>query len=137
MLFFVLLTVLIWGLWGFLGKLATRYNSPVMITAISSLVSPIFAVVLFSYIKMKSVSFNSSPLAVFLIVLTFLAGVSGSLAYYYALTKGNASVVVSLTSLYPAVTILLSVLILREKINIIQAFGFSLVLLGAFLINKD
>lgn len=54
--------------------------------------------------------------------------------YYFALQNGHATVVVPLTALYPAVTVVLSYAILRERPSSIQWIGFLLVIAGAFLL---
>lgn len=60
--------------------------------------------------------------------------VSANVAFAYASTTGQLGVVAVLTSLYPAVTVALSRVLLGEPIRLLQAAGITLVLLGIALI---
>ena len=63
-----------------------------------------------------------------------LAGFTGALCFLYAVTTGGkVSVVVTLTALYPIVTILLSLVFLHEQISITQGFGILLALISMML----
>ncbi len=60
----------------------------------------------------------------------------GNLAYYGALARGEkVATVVSLTALYPLITIALAVLILRERLNRFQMLGLGLSLVAIWLFN--
>ena len=68
----------------------------------------------------------------------FLTGVSGTvgfLFFLYSLGRGKASVVVTMTALYPLVTILLSLLILKERINLRQGVGLGMALVAMVLLS--
>lgn len=60
----------------------------------------------------------------------------GSLAYFFALRRGGAGEVTSVTALYPAITLLLSVLFLREEITLQKGFGLALAIAGVFVLSK-
>lgn len=135
MLFFSILAILCWGLWGFFGKLATRYNTPLVITAINNLIAPVYGIVMLLFIKNKTGSINIKNPALLLIFLVMTAGTIGSYAFYAALSRGSPSIVVTLTALYPAVTIILSVIFFKESFTVLQIIGFALVFLGALLLN--
>jgi drug/metabolite transporter (DMT)-like permease len=47
----------------------------------------------------------------------------GNIAYFEVLSTERASVVIPLTALYPLVTVILAVVLLRERFNIIQLSG--------------
>ncbi len=135
MLFFSILSILMWGLWGFFGKLATKYNSPIVITAVNNLIAPVFGILLFFFVKNRFSDINLKHPALILIFLVMTAGTFGTLAFYVALSKGSPSIVVTLTALYPAVTIILSVIFLKETFSLIQIVGFVFVIFGALLLN--
>jgi drug/metabolite transporter (DMT)-like permease len=60
----------------------------------------------------------------------------GNIAYYAALSRGErVATVASLTALYPVVTILLAILVLRERLNRVQSFGLVLALIAIWLFN--
>src|SRR5262249_5817652 len=61
---------------------------------------------------------------------------AGNIAYYEALKHGGkAATVVPLTALYPLVTIALAVVLLKEKLNRVQAVGALLSLSALYLFN--
>jgi transporter family protein len=57
------------------------------------------------------------------------------LALYIALGKGEASVVVPFTSVYPVVTLILSALVLAEKITPLRGAGAVVVIIGVAMIS--
>lgn len=60
----------------------------------------------------------------------------GNVPYYDLLTRGvTAAAAVSLTALYPVVTIALAALILGERVNRVQAAGLVLALAAIYLFN--
>lgn len=73
------------------------------------------------------------------IVAAFCAGTLAGLAnmaYYHALQLGGkAATLVSLTALYPLVTVLLAIVFLRERLNPIQFIGLLLSLTAMWLFN--
>lgn len=58
----------------------------------------------------------------------------GLLAYDAAMSKGKASIVGPLTAMFPLVTVALAAVVLREKVNRIQAAGVVLALAAIFLL---
>ncbi len=58
----------------------------------------------------------------------------GFLAFFAAVQKGKVSTVISLSSLYPVVTIVLSVLLLHEKISKREGLGIAFALAAGWLL---
>ncbi len=58
----------------------------------------------------------------------------GFLFFFAAIQKGKVSTIIALSSLYPVVTILLSVLLLREKISPREGLGIGLALVAGWLL---
>jgi transporter family protein len=68
--------------------------------------------------------------------LTGVAGTLGTLFLLYALRQGGkASLVVPITALYPLVTIILAVLLLRERVTIQQGIGMALAVIAVVLLS--
>lgn len=67
--------------------------------------------------------------------LTGLLDTGGNLLYTLATKVGRMDVAAVLSSLYPAVTILLAVMILKERATRIQLFGMGLALIAVVLIS--
>ena len=101
---------------------------------LSSLSSFTIALAVFLASK-TSIDFNNN-----LSLIALLAGLFGGLGYIFfikALEKGEASIVIPLTALYPAVTVILAFLILGEKISIYQVIGVILALIAIILISIE
>src|SRR5206468_8076381 len=61
---------------------------------------------------------------------------AGNVVYYGILSRGGkAATIVPLTALYPLVTILLAMLLLKERLNRIQTGGLLLSLIAIYLFN--
>jgi transporter family protein len=58
----------------------------------------------------------------------------GFLFFFAAVEKGKVSTVIAMSSLYPVVTIVLSVLFLQEKISAREGLGIVCALLAGFLL---
>ena len=58
----------------------------------------------------------------------------GFLTFFAALEDGKASTVVTLSALYPLVTILISIAFLHEKLNARQGIGIALALIASVLL---
>src|SRR5437870_7878450 len=117
-----LVALLSWGVWAILSKLIGDALSAAHSQALSTVgLVPVMVALGFS----GRVSATGHPLQG--ILAAFAAGVlgcSGNIAYYEALKRGGkAATVVPLTALYPLVTIVLAVALLKEKLNRIQIAG--------------
>lgn len=131
---FTILTMVLWGGWGVLSKPAANALSGWQVQALSTLgLLPVIAVLTFS----KNIRAGAAPRRGFW--LAFGAGVIGSLgnvAYFQTLAAGGkAAAVTPLTALYPVVTIGLAVVILRERLNRVQAAGAILSLAAVYCFN--
>lgn len=138
-LFYVGASVVLWGFWGFTGKIATKYNIALVVSGTAFLIQPLGAAVLF-YLRSRmpdAPPLDLSAPALLAIAATTACGMAGSVCYYLALSKSSASYVVSLTAVYPAITVLLAVLFLKEKFTLAQAAGLGLILAGTWLVGGE
>jgi uncharacterized membrane protein len=76
---------------------------------------------------------NLTPSLLVLILVLFVIGTTGTVIYYEALKKGNPSLVGTIATSFPAVTVILSLLFLRERINLPQAAAIIFILAGIIL----
>ena len=134
-LIFSLLTVLMWGLWGFFGKLALEKRmAPTTVFLVESLVSGLIAIPLFLAVVQR---YDVQPLYSTFNIYGILSGaalVIGLLFYYLALADANVTIVVPLTATYPVVAVLLGYALLRERPSLLQWIGVILVVTGAALL---
>jgi uncharacterized membrane protein len=129
-----LLAVVCWGLWAVISKLIGNALTAAQSQALSTLgLLP----VMLALTRSKNLSTTGNQRRGRLIA--FAAGVlvcGGNVAYYHALNLGGkASTVVPLTALYPLVTVMLALILLRERLNRIQLIGIALSLLAIWLFN--
>lgn len=129
---FALIALVIWGLFGFFPKLATQY-----IDARSILIFQVLGRLMVTLLVLASIRFRPEVYATgnILAILAGVAGTSGSLFFFYSLDQGKASVVVTMTALYPLVTIILSFLILKERFSMRQGMGLVLALVAMVLFS--
>jgi bacterial/archaeal transporter family protein len=134
-LLFAGLTILLWGFWGFFGKLAMEQNmAPTSVFLAEVFTSAVCAVpvLLILWRKHEAASLDTSW-NVF--GLASGAGLAlGLFCYYCALEKSQASILVPLTAMYPAVSVLLSYALLHERPHVSQWIGVIFVIAGAILL---
>lgn len=127
-----LLALLSFGLWGLFSKLALVY-----IDSKSALIFQTAGVLLVGIITLSMLNFKPAVDAKGLGfgLLTGIAYGVGCLFYLMAADKGKIVTVVTLTALYPLVTIILSYFLLQETISIKQFFGILLALAAIYLMS--
>ena len=127
------LTVGLWGLCGFLGKIALeRRMAPPTIFLIEALMTTALAIPMFLILgywqKANVLSFNVYG------VLSGAAVAVGILFYYFALAEGRVSDIVPLTATYPVISALLGYVLLGERPSLAQWAGITLIIAGAVLL---
>lgn len=121
-----------WGVWGVISKFISGDVSPFLTHLLFSV--GMIATIPFVIRKCNTKNLNRKGLLYGITGAVFAIG--GNIAIYYAFTKGgNASIVVPLTNLYPLVTIVIALIILKEKLNGINVLGFFLVLPAIVLLS--
>jgi len=122
---FGLLALILWGVWGFLPKLATRYIEPRSVLVFQTIGSILVTIVILATIDFRP---ELHTKGVTLAIVTGIIGTLGTASFLYSIAKGKASIVVTMTALYPIITIMLSLLILKESITIKQGIAIILAL---------
>lgn len=134
-LIFSLLTILMWGLWGFFGKLALEKRMPpTTVFLAETVISALIAIfLLFAIVQRQDGQSLFSTINVYGI-LSGVALAVGLLFYYFALEGAKATVIVPLTATYPVVAVLLAFVLLRERPRPLQWVGVILVVAGVALL---
>ncbi len=71
------------------------------------------------------------------ILMALIAGTLisiGGIGFYTALQKENVSLIVPFAALYPAITVILGVMLLHEKIKLVNAAGIVLAIIAGVLL---
>jgi len=124
------LTILMWGLWGFFGKMALERNMPPISVFLAEVLISLFVATFFVRRAFIPPQAKWSMFGLF-----SGAGLAIGLVFYYlALEHAQANMIVPLTSLYPAVTVVLSYIFLHERLSPLQWVGLVLLLVGAYLL---
>jgi bacterial/archaeal transporter family protein len=128
---YAVLTVVTWGLWGVFSKLASNYSKPRQALLFQTVGVLAFALVV---LVMEKFRFEWSVAGFSWAALGGFFAFIGFLTFFAALEEGKASTVVTLSALYPVVTILISIAFLHEKLNARQGIGIALALIASALL---
>ena len=126
------LSLFSFGLWGFFTKLAV-----VHVDSKSALIYQTIGVLFIGLVTLGMVGFKPEASAKGFMYAT-LTGVGygvGCLFYFIAASKGKIVTVVTLTALYPLITIALAALLLKEAVTIKQGCGIILALASILLMS--
>lgn len=129
---FALIALLMYGLWGFFPKVAIKYISPKSILIYEVVGGLIIGLIVLFYIGFKP---EIHTKGITFAILTGIAGAIGTLFFFFALLRGKLSVVVTMTALYPVVTILLAFIILQEPVTLKQGIGIIFALVAIVLLS--
>ena len=132
-LFYALLTLVLWGLWGVFSKIASSHLPVCVIYLVE--VSVYLLVGGLIWVQMR-VPFDWNYPG---LTAAVAAGLSGGFALFFllkALSFGPATVIVPLTSLYPVITVLLGITFLHEGLTLRQLVGIILAVAAVWLLSK-
>jgi transporter family protein len=69
---------------------------------------------------------EKSPKGIFYAVLNGVLSATGGLTLFAAYhTNGNTSIITAASALYPVITVVLAITILRERFGVVQAIGLG------------
>lgn len=122
----------LWGLWSFIPKITVRYISPK-----SAIVYEVLGGMCVATLVLYSLNFRPDvhPNGVALALTTGVLGFLGALCFLFAVSEGPVSLIVSLTALYPVISIVLAICILKEPITLKQGIGIIFALTAMFLVS--
>jgi transporter family protein len=137
-LVFSLLTIGCWGAWGAVSKLASNdidANTNQVLFTFGLL--PLIAIA----VRSPSLSVGVGEVRRAGIGWAFLTGIlggTGNIAFFRALVVGGqASIVVPVTALFPLVTVILALALLRERFGLLQKIGLALALIAIYFISME
>ncbi|WP_456454197.1 EamA family transporter [Methanopyrus sp.] len=132
---YALLAALLWGLAPVIEKVGLRGMDPMTATLIRSLAAVAFLAVVCPAVGKSQM--DGMKYVGYMIVGGILAGGLGLYLYYMALSSGQASRIVPLSSTYPLFATLFSMLVLRERPSVETVIGCVLIVVGAVLVSRE
>lgn len=112
-----------WGGWAFTSKLGSREIPPETMQFLFTIGA---LPVCFALLIVRRFKLERSPKGIFYAILNgILSGVGGFTLFAAYHTNGNTSLITAVSALYPMITVLLAVIILRERIRPIQMVGLG------------
>jgi drug/metabolite transporter (DMT)-like permease len=131
-IFYAALLVLFWGVWGAFSALpATKYGYPdemiYSIWALTMIIPAVFA--------LRGQRFDRRPQATIYGLLIGLTGAGGQLLLFQALTMGPAYLIFPIVSISPAITVVMAMVLLRERISPLAAVGLVAALAAIVLFS--
>jgi len=133
-LIYSIICIVLWGIWGLLLKISYKEMEWSDVYFLSTLASFTLSLTIYMLVGSKNLQINPLP------YIPLLAGLFGGLGYVFfikALESGNASIIIPLTAIYPALTTVLAVIFLGERISIYQLVGILLALTAIVLLSIE
>lgn len=134
-LVYSLLTIFLWGAWGAVSKVVSSdvdANTNQIYFTVGLL--PLM-LLLFPAARRKAAGERRGA-GIGWAFITGILGGAGNIAFFRALsTGGKVSIVAPATALFPLVTVILAVTILRERLSRYQVAGFLLALVAIYLLS--
>ena len=126
------LLVLFWGVWGaFSSQPTSRYGYPdgmvYVIWAFTMLIPAFFA--------LRGTTFDRRGVAARYGLIVGLTGAGGQLLLFKALTMGPAYIIFPIVALSPAITVLMALVALRERMSRLTGIGVVLALVAIVLFS--
>lgn len=127
-----LLAVVLWRLWGLLTKVALESWNWRQLFLLSGVVGLVYALGLATLVRPSfAVPLRSWTMA----FLANTLGLGGTIAFYLALERGKAAIAIPFTAAYPIVTVLASVLLLREPLRLMDVVAILLFIAAGILVS--
>lgn len=130
---YAIITTIFWGVWGALIEVPQKAGFPPTLGYIVWALTMIpCALVALYLVKWKIETDNHS---IFLGSAVGLLGAGGQLLLFQALREGPAYIIFPFISLYPTLTIILSVMILKEKTSFLKWIGIGTAMVAIFFLS--
>jgi drug/metabolite transporter (DMT)-like permease len=131
-IFYATLLILFWGIWGAFSALpAQKYGYPdemiYSIWALTMIIPAAFA--------MRGQRFDRRPQATIYGLINGLTGAGGQLVLFQALTMGPAYLIFPIVSVSPAITVLMAMILLRERVTKLATVGLVAALIAIVLFS--
>ena len=130
-----LLTILLWGAWGAVSKVASS-GMGANTNQVYFTIGLLPLMVLLLPVARRGAAGPQRRAGIAWAFVTGILGGVGNIAFFRALgSGGNVSIVAPATALFPIVTVILAITLLRERISKQQMAGFALALVAIYLLS--
>lgn len=133
-LFYALITTIFWGVWGAFIEIPEKSGFPAtlgyVVWSLTMIPCALFA------LKRINWKLEHDKRSILLGSAVGLLGAGGQLLLFQALRQGPAYIVFPIISLYPVLTIFLSLVFLKERTHVRQWIGIILALLAMFFLSN-
>lgn len=136
----ILLCILLWGISSFLNRLSVERMPPLLMQVI---VGSVFLFYIPVALRLTGEGFHNplhykwSPYSIVLTVIATLCSIAANVLLYTSLKGDNQSgTSTMMISLYPVVTLILSIFILHQHFSTWKLVGVALMLLGTWFLTK-
>ena len=127
--FYIVLYIILSGIWGVLAKSASNRIDVLTQTFVATMGASLVVIAA----TFRSLQWQST-LGISIATIAGILGGFSTIIFYAALRRAPANIVIPLSSLYIVLTVILSFFFLRETIHLKQFAGILLGLLAIFLI---
>jgi bacterial/archaeal transporter family protein len=137
-LFWSLITVVLWGVWGLVSKVASAgVDAWVNQLLYTAGLAPLLIFVAWTVHRRSAQEKREGRAAgVFWAFFTGILGGVGNIFFFQAMVAGGkASVVAPVTALFPMITVLLAMIFLRERLGRVQWIGLALAFVAIYLLS--
>jgi len=121
------------GITAILAKCGIQKTDSTVVTAVRTIVVLIFAWLMVFIVGSENAIASISGRTLLFLVLSGLATGASWLCYFKALQLGNVNKVAPIDKFSTVLTILLALLILREPVTLLKAFGIVAITIGTYL----
>lgn len=130
---FALITTITWGIWGAFIEIPEKNGFPPTLGYIAWAATMIPCALVALYLSGQPLARDFRSILPSLFI--GLSGAGGQLLLFQALREGPAYLIFPIVSLYPILTIILSIVLLRERASRRQYFGIGLALPAILLLS--
>ncbi len=128
---YALIALIFWGIWAYFSKLLAT-NMKTELLAFYTTFGSLIVIAIYTLIRTKLVFQTTSALAMIVGALAMIA----TFAFYAALAKGPASVIVPWTGLYIIIPVVLGFIFIGEKITANRIIGIVAAVVSIIFLSK-
>jgi bacterial/archaeal transporter family protein len=131
-LFYAILSIFWWGIFGFLGKIEADRISPAQTQIFFT--AGLVPIIVICFWRLRFRAAVERHGVTYSISMGLFAAL-GVLTFFAAMQTGKASIVAPITSLSPVLTVILAIIVLKERLNKIQTLGLFLAMVSIVLLS--